>query len=86
MRMSEILAEELNQPDSHPIVALSGPNLSGEIAQGMPAVSVAASSDPDAARRVQALFSSGRRRIRMQPGACRPYSVPGASVSTEIMI
>jgi len=63
MRMSEILAEELSAPESHPIVALSGPNLSGEIAQGMPAVSVAASSDPDAARRVQALFSSGRFRV-----------------------
>ena len=62
-RMSEILAEELGEAGSHPLVALSGPNLSGEIVQGMPAVSVAASPDRAAARRVQALFSSSRFRV-----------------------
>ncbi len=63
MRMSEILAEELGEPKSHPLAALSGPNLSGEIVQGMPAISVAASSDPAAARRVQALLNSSRFRV-----------------------
>ena len=63
MRMSEILAEELSDPNAHPIVVLSGPNLSGEIIQGMPAVSVAASENKDAAERVQRLFSSERFRI-----------------------
>ncbi len=63
MRMSEILTEELTDPNAHPIVVLSGPNLSGEIIQGMPAVSVAASKNKDAAERVQKLFSSDRFRI-----------------------
>ncbi len=63
MRMSEILTEELSAPQTHSIVVLSGPNLSGEIAQGMPAVSVAASENQDAAERVQRLFSSERFRI-----------------------
>ncbi len=63
MRMSEILAEELTPPDSYALAVLSGPNLSGEIAQGMPAVSVAASPDPTLARRAQALFNSRRFRV-----------------------
>ncbi len=63
MRMSEILTEELNDPQAHPIVVLSGPNLSGEIVRGMPAVSVAASENKNAAERVQRLFSSNLFRI-----------------------
>ena len=63
MRMSEILAEELTDPAAHPVAALSGPNLSGEIVQGMPAVSVVAAPEPAIAERVQALFSSRRFRV-----------------------
>ena len=63
MRMSEILAEELTAPPTHPIVVLSGPNLSGEIVQGMPAVSVAASENQMAAEYIQRLLSSDRFRI-----------------------
>jgi len=63
MRMSEILAEELSDPSAHPIVVLSGPNLSGEIVRGMPAVSVAASENQAAAEYIQRLFSSDRFRI-----------------------
>jgi len=63
MRMSQILAEELSDPPAYPIVVLSGPNLSGEVVQGMPAVSVAASDNPDATECVQRLFSSERFRI-----------------------
>ncbi len=63
MRMSQILTEELTDPLAHPIVVLSGPNLSGEIVQGMPAVSVAASKSREAAEYIQRLLSSHHFRI-----------------------
>lgn len=44
------------------IVVLSGPNLSKEIEQGLPATTVAASTDPVAARLVQRVFSSQQFR------------------------
>jgi len=47
----------------HPIVVLSGPNLSKEIEQGLPAATVVASSDIDAAEAVQSAFSSDRLRV-----------------------
>lgn len=46
-----------------PIVALSGPNLSPEIQQGLPAATVAASTDPTAARLVQHVLSSQQFRV-----------------------
>jgi glycerol-3-phosphate dehydrogenase (NAD(P)+) len=49
-------------PD-HPLVVLSGPNLSKEIRQGLPTASVAASHDPSAAEQVQLALSSERFRI-----------------------
>lgn len=49
-------------PD-HPVVVLSGPNLSEEIKQGLPAATVVASRDLAAARRVQTVFSSDRFRV-----------------------
>lgn len=47
----------------HPIVVLSGPNLSAEIQQGLPAATVVSSHDMAAAQRVQAVFSSDRFRV-----------------------
>ncbi|MFM7428030.1 MAG: NAD(P)H-dependent glycerol-3-phosphate dehydrogenase [Elainella sp.] len=47
----------------HPVVVLSGPNLSEEIQQGLPAASVVSSQDLAAAERVQAVFSSERFRV-----------------------
>ena len=44
-------------PDN-PVVVLSGPNLSKEIAQGLPAATVLASKDLKAARFAQSVFSS----------------------------
>ena len=44
-------------PDN-PVVVLSGPNLSKEIAQGLPAATVLASSDLAAAKNVQSIFAS----------------------------
>ena len=47
----------------HPIVVLSGPNLSQEIEQGLPAATVLASSDQTAVERVQQMFSSDCFRV-----------------------
>jgi glycerol-3-phosphate dehydrogenase (NAD(P)+) len=47
----------------NPIVVLSGPNLSLEIQQGLPAATVVASDDIDAANQVQAIFSSAKFRV-----------------------
>ena len=55
----------LNPPSSpsHPLVALSGPNIAGEIARYLPATAVAASADEQLARRVQAAFSTQWFRV-----------------------
>jgi len=45
------------------IAVLSGPNLSKEIQQGLPAASVVAHPDPTVADRVQQAFSSARFRV-----------------------
>jgi len=47
----------------HPIAVLSGPNLSKEIEQGLPAASVVACTDLAAAETVQQLFASDRFRV-----------------------
>jgi glycerol-3-phosphate dehydrogenase (NAD(P)+) len=48
---------------SNPIAVLSGPNLSKEIDQGLPAATVIASANRAAADKVQALFSSDQFRV-----------------------
>ncbi len=70
LRMSELLCEELSdEPDElhKRFVALSGPNLSREICQGYPALSVAASSDEDRAAEAQRLLSSEKFRVYRNP-------------------
>lgn len=52
---------------AHPIVVLSGPNLSKEIQQGLPAATVVASTDTTAAEAVQAVFSSPSFRVYTNP-------------------
>lgn len=49
-------------PDN-PVVVLSGPNLSKEIAQGLPAATVVASQNLEAAEEVQEIFSSDTFRV-----------------------
>jgi glycerol-3-phosphate dehydrogenase (NAD(P)+) len=46
-----------------PLLVLSGPNLAGELAAGLPAASVLASADPTLARRLQHALSSDRLRL-----------------------
>jgi len=53
-------------PD-HSIVVLSGPNLSQEIAQELPAATVVASKNNIAAQVVQQVFSSSRFRVYTNP-------------------
>jgi glycerol-3-phosphate dehydrogenase (NAD(P)+) len=48
---------------NNPIVVLSGPNLSAEIQQGLPAATVVASRDAAAATKVQSIFSSSQFRV-----------------------
>ena len=49
-------------PD-HPVVVLSGPNLSKEIAQGLPAATVLASHDLSAASKAQEVFAGDTFRV-----------------------
>lgn len=46
-----------------PIVVLSGPNLSGEISQNLPAATVVASQNMEAAQLVQSIFASETFRV-----------------------
>jgi glycerol-3-phosphate dehydrogenase (NAD(P)+) len=48
---------------NNPIVVLSGPNLSLEIQQGLPAATVVSSRDSDAATQIQMIFSSSKFRV-----------------------
>jgi len=57
-RMSEVMADEVSSVSHDRICALSGPNLSAEIKQGLPATSVIASRDIAVARKVQGLLDS----------------------------
>ncbi len=50
-----------------PIVVLSGPNLATEIQQGLPAATVAASDNLQAATTIQTVFSSHRFRVYTNP-------------------
>lgn len=53
-------------PD-HPVVVLSGPNLSAEIRQSLPAATVVASKNQKAAEFVQQVFSSSSFRVYTNP-------------------
>jgi glycerol-3-phosphate dehydrogenase (NAD(P)+) len=57
-RMSEVIAEEVSSVSQDRICAISGPNLSAEIKQGLPATSVIAGRDINVARKVQGLLDS----------------------------
>lgn len=60
-RMTEILAEELG-PAAR-LAVLSGPNLAGEIARGLPASTVVAAADPAVAAAVQAALNGPTFRV-----------------------
>ena len=61
-RMSTVLAEELPY-SAQRLCVLSGPNLAGEVVRGLPASTVIASENPDAAEEAQLLFNSSTFRV-----------------------
>ncbi|MBU0687112.1 MAG: NAD(P)-dependent glycerol-3-phosphate dehydrogenase [Candidatus Margulisbacteria bacterium] len=61
-RMSQILAKELKHPSGN-ICVLSGPNLSKEIAKGLPATTVIASTSKKSAQTGQKLLMQSRFRV-----------------------
>jgi glycerol-3-phosphate dehydrogenase (NAD(P)+) len=60
LRMSEVIGQEL---PGRRVAALSGPNLAREIADGKPAGSVVACTEPDFGTELVALLSSERFRV-----------------------
>lgn len=70
MRMSEVLCEELSDDPTAlqgEFVALSGPNLSREICEGQPALSVAASTSEERSAQAQRLLTSPQFRVYRNP-------------------
>jgi glycerol-3-phosphate dehydrogenase (NAD(P)+) len=63
MRMEEVVRDVLQQSFAPRYVALSGPSFALEVAQDQPSAIVAASSDFEAAKAVQAAMSSSRFRV-----------------------
>jgi glycerol-3-phosphate dehydrogenase (NAD(P)+) len=57
-RLSEVIAEEINHDFWPNICVLSGPNLSQEILQNLPAVAVVAAEDEAVARKAQRLLNT----------------------------
>jgi glycerol-3-phosphate dehydrogenase (NAD(P)+) len=67
MRMSEVLTEAIRPRFEPRVAVLSGPTFAREVACGEPAAVVVASSDPDAASRVQTAFSGPAFRLYTNP-------------------
>lgn len=64
LRMSEVLEQELARAAvDAPVAALSGPNLAREVAQGLPAATVAASTEAQARAALRELFNSSSFRV-----------------------
>lgn len=62
-RMSQVISEELDHCFHRNICVLSGPNLSKEIARGLPATTVVAARDASVAARVQKMMASPLFRV-----------------------
>lgn len=62
-RASEVIHQTVEPYGYTPVVALSGPNLAGEVAAGKPATTVLASADVAAAERLQRALGSASFRI-----------------------
>ncbi len=57
LRMSQVIATETGANLHHNVCVISGPNLSREILQGLPAATVAAAEDEEVSRAVQRLLT-----------------------------
>ncbi len=62
-RMDEVLGDILGPEHAARLTVLSGPSFAAEVAAGQPTAVVAASHDPEAAQRVQALFRTSAFRV-----------------------
>jgi glycerol-3-phosphate dehydrogenase (NAD(P)+) len=71
-RMSQVVCEETD--GRLPVVVLSGPSFASEVARGLPAAVLAASSDPAAAARVQDQFRGPGLRLYVSD------DVPGVEI------
>lgn len=63
--MTTVLTQEFGP--THPAAALSGPNIAGELARGLPGATVVASADPSAAAAVRDALSGPRLRVYSNP-------------------
>lgn len=63
LRMSEVIEQELSPPLNARVCVLSGPNLSTEIAKGVPALTVVASKDTTLASAAQSALMTTNFRI-----------------------
>ena len=63
LRMSEVIAQELPSSLSSGVVALSGPNIAGEIARGLPATTVVAGRDAERVAVAQRVLASPTFRV-----------------------
>lgn len=59
--MSQLLDHEFH--GRNPVLALSGPNIAAEVAQGVPTATVVASADPEAAHAVQSFLVTSKLRV-----------------------
>ena len=66
-RMTEVAADVLPGHDERRIGVLTGPNIAGEVAAGMPTASVVAMEDEDAAAAIQRLFMTDTFRVYTNP-------------------
>jgi glycerol-3-phosphate dehydrogenase (NAD(P)+) len=62
-RMSQVITEEIDSRFHHNICVISGPNLSKEIARGLPATTVVASYDAAVATSVQNMMAAPMFRV-----------------------
>lgn len=67
LRMSEVILDELGPSLAPRVCALSGPNLAGEVARGLPAVAVVASQNKKAAEEARDLFMAPAFRVYTNP-------------------
>ena len=89
LRGSEVLAQELGEETGRGVVALSGPNLAVELANGVPTATVVAGRDPERVARAQELFSCPTLRVYRNPdivgvelgGALKNVLAIGAGIS-----
>ena len=66
-RMSEVLTEVLGAARASRVAAISGPNIAPEIARGLPAATVVASSDPQTAAQVRDSLTGPQLRVYSNP-------------------